>query len=563
MIRRASNILLGTMCLLVLFSCKTTDLDFNKLSKKVELPVNGEFPGAYGSYTIVDFIEDAKEDLDGIDVGVNENDLVYLYFRDDSVLTYDLSEFNDIPQQGPVVTDLVFDAGDSIPSGILSDTMWVMRDTLEYYGLKFNNMRIDSATLTEGTAKVAVINTLPHDLALNITSTHLVDEFGNDFDTTVYVPDAEHNTTGDSVFVDLTGYTLVTDVDDEGKVSINLVMAAILDIVGPNKRIDNGEGAFVTFEMQNVNEFEELYGWAGTQIKDTTLTLDDLGFDSPILDKFTGSIEFADPKINLIYDHSIGVQLGLDFQTSAYFEDELPVDLDTIRDLIPKADPVGSSLDGQVSYTKADGIDDIIRFPLPEVISLYGRVETNKDLSGAPADSSNWFTDESAMVISVEMELPMDISADLMVVDTMDINLGDRDDEGENNLEYDMEFVKLFTTYKNQLPFDIQASVVMLDTNRNVFYPSNASPDTIPLVAIEAAQVDGNGEVDMSKVKELEATTDLNADQTDFLLNEATKLITIYELNTTNNGAVKVKGSYTFDVKIGVGLKGSVITTLD
>ncbi len=316
-----------------------------------------------------------------------------------------------------------------------------------------------------------------------------------------------------------------------------------VEIVSSNNLVTIYFDDDLSFEF-SVNDIDFAYveGYLGKQ--EESVDPDSLEIDDEILDKISGTFQFANPTIKFTYKNSFGLPVSLDLSVEGEFNDGSMVDLgESVIDVQYPVDTLNPEVEGTIEFNKNNtNIEDLLVFPPPVKITYSGSATIN------PSEDStaiNFITNKSKIEGDLEIEIPIEFSAgNLTFQDTMDI---DFDDEDLDFSFEDIEFTKIYLNIKNGFPLDLRFQMIPLDSITTVPY------NPLEFILLSAAPVDGNGVVIEEQVDWIQEVIEI--DQEFFKnLEKSDQLIIKVIFNTTGNGAnpVKILSDYIFEFNLGV-----------
>jgi len=317
-----------------------------------------------------------------------------------------------------------------------------------------------------------------------------------------------------------------------------------VEIVSSNNQVTINFDDDFTFEFSVNNiDFAYIEGCLGKQ--EETVDPDSLEIDDEILDKISGTFQFANPTIKFTYRNSFGLPVSLDLSVEGEFNDGSIVDLgESVIDVQYPIDILNPEVEGTIEFDKDDtNIEDLLVFPPPVKIRYSGSATIN------PSEDTtviNFVTNKSKIEGDLEIEIPIEFSAsNLTFEDTVDIDFDDEDTDF--NFE-DIEFTKIYLNIKNGFPLDLRFQMIPLDSI------TSAPCDTLEFTFLSAAPVDDNdGIVIEDQVDWNQEIIDIDQEFLDNL-EKSDQVIVKVIFNTTGNGAnpVKILSDYIFEFNIGV-----------
>lgn len=294
------------------------------------------------------------------------------------------------------------------------------------------------------------------------------------------------------------------------------------------------------FSVNNI-DFAYIEGYLGKQ--EESFDPDSLEIDEEILDKISGTFQFANPIIKFTYRNSFGLPVSLDLNVEGEFSNSPTVDLDaSVINVQYPADTLNPEVEGTIEFNKDNtNIEDLLVFPPPVKICYSGSATIN------PSEDTtviNFVTNKSKIEGDLEIEIPIEFSANnLTFQDTMEIELDIEDED----FSVDIDSVKIYVNTRNGFPFDFRFQMIPLDSITSVPY------DLLEFTFLSAAPVDGNGVVIEEQVDWNQEIIDIDQE---FLenLEKSDQIIVKVIFNTTGNGAnpVKILSDYIFEFNFGI-----------
>ena len=296
------------------------------------------------------------------------------------------------------------------------------------------------------------------------------------------------------------------------------------------------------FSVSNI-DFAYIEGYLGKQEESFDPDSLEIELDDEILDKISGTFQFANPIIRFNYKNSFGLPVSLDLSVEGEFNNGSIVDLGaSVINIQYPADTLNPEVADIIEFNKDNtNIEDLLVFPPPMKIRYSGSATINPSEDTA---DTNFVTNKSKIEGDLEIEIPIEFSAgNLTFQDTMEIEL----DIGDEDFSVDIEFVKIYVNTRNGFPFDFRFEMIPLVSI------TSAPCDTLEFTFLSAAPVDGNGVVIEEQVDWNQEIMDIDQE---FLenLEKSGQVIVKVIFNTTGNGAnpVKILSDYVFEFNIGV-----------
>lgn len=517
---RLLNGLLIALMLLVAFACRRDELDFDKIANRVQNERNFSGPLVLGNLSLREIVEENEDST----IVIN-GDTVSLVIRQDSVLNFVVSDFANFPEQDSSLYISI--SGNDIPVGGQSiiDTTALEIDTIHAIVLE-NSMRIDSAYLQTGQLSISSENTFNHDLDLIISSSSLIDESGNPLSHTIY-----NIRSGESrhELVNIDNYTVKTE---SGGIHINF--HPIIYVNPAYSIISSSNSLNIYFGVRDLNDFDAVFGFLGYHTESYDTSIVDLLPE--MLDGLEGTFSATNPKINFIYDQSFGLGAEFDLLMEAHYNDKAPVTIDPPVGVIGySADYQNPEYHGKISWNRntIPNIDELVSFPFPDSLRLNGAIETNKNEDSLT--HTNYALWESSLNLGLEIEIPLEFSADLSYTDTIPF-----EGIGEDNSMIEVEKADLVYWFLNYFPLGFDAVLVLHDSiSGQDLGTINLSSDPTKMF-LEPAPVDSQGNVINDQVTRHDGRISLDKSTAELLLNETTHLIVQANLITTDASSARI-----------------------
>lgn len=536
---KKTAILAALATVLFNWACKKEELDLSNISKDIRLELDFAGPLVLGEFIISDFIE---EDEDSI--LIIEGDTVKLFIREDSLFSFGIDELATIPAQ--VQTNYLISP--SVDIDITAFPNIISLPSLEldtnYSFTTDNSMRLDSVILKSGNITLDINNSFSHNIGLIISSTSLVDASQQSFVDTVSVP---MNSSVSST-IDLSLYTIVTSQNASNETSINIAYSPIIYKNAADPTLYSSDELDIVFGINDLNDFQAIYGFLGFQSYNYDTVIN---FDIEGLDNITGSFNVTNPKLVFDYTQSFGMNIGADFLLAAYHTSEPDVLIDPNPVIVDfSEDPASPIYNGQFVFSKStvSNIGELISFPTPDSIRVSAALQTN--FGQDSATTSNYVLDNSELNIDLEVEVPLEFSADLFYRDTLELSgLDDLKDK------VSFEYANLYYWFENSFPVGFDADLVLYDSIANVKLDTIKLNENPSILFIEAAQVDGNGNVLPDGDTKSDGYVALTGAEMSNLINIATHIIVNAQIQSTSFQSVRVSSESRLWFKFGLDTK--------
>ncbi|RXQ87626.1 hypothetical protein EO244_16270 [Ancylomarina salipaludis] len=530
-------ILLVLFCFLTMpfKSCvDSDDYDFDRLSDKVDWQPNFVAPIGYGEYSLWYLLNQHEELEADQTIILGDDGLIHIKHIEKDIFSYGTDEVLTFPTQDPYST--TFDMSDYPTVSIPFPSDQTLASTTKGFNIKADGTDIILTKLKLDT-KVSFTVSNPVDKAIKLTvtldegSVGGVNPLSKDFDI---IPNA-NGQTFDWDLTDLEFTFPSPSINNTLHISFGVTILA--DASGTIR--SNGNDLEIGYQFGGL-AFKLAKGDFGDQTIDVGSGTIDMGVD--FWDDIDGNFTFADPRISLMFNNTVGVPFLVSANMTGSNTDGETLSLDP-DDQLPaypttEAD-VLAGIEASITYNKDNSqIVPFMALPPSGDITYSGSVRINRNLDGtrydplAAGNNINIISGTSSITADLEMDIPMDFKADnLSISDTIDeVDISDAE-----------KIVKaaLIITSENGLPLDVKIENIFL-TDASYTVLSTISNESI----INAAGVTANGEVDPSTVKEVVNTIELSEDQIKSL-NDTENIIIKAAVSTYDEGkqSVKLKGS--------------------
>ncbi len=528
-------------------SCMKDKLDFDKMSTQVEYNPGVHAPIVKGSLSIRNLFDEDSEDS----VLVFKGDSIYLYLNMDSVFTFNMQDFVDIPDQAPQNYQV-----ESPPFDFISPTTQVFNiDESESFTFSFeNNMRIDSILTNSGYIRIEVSSNFSSVGALRVRCPSLYID-NTILDTMIVFS----RPSGD--------YYGIFDIPlDNGKIGIDNSDpdSSVIDIefqvliaVNAGDTIKANSYADINFSITGIDNFEGAFGYLGDFSFDHD-TIIETNLDE--IEGLSGTFAITNPKISLKYTHTFGLPIGFDVDIKGYFDDGDSVVLQPgQQEIIASVDYQNPQVNGQLSFSRSNisNIDQLLVFPPPIEIGYSATAMTNPN---GDTSANNFVLGNSELLIGMEVEVPLEFRADLQLRDTLKLEIDDIDEA-----EY-IEYANLHYLFRNEFPINIDGILILYDSINDVNIDTVSLNEQGDYLFINAAPVDGNGITILDQVLETPGIMPLDQDAIIAMFNEANKVILVGSFSSydpDNVSSIKLLDSYKLDFRFNLEAKINYKGSLD
>ena len=521
-------------------SCKKDTLDFDKFSDNFKMERSLAAPVVFGEIGISELVEGTEDS-----VLIVDGDTVKLYMRVDSVFRYDTRDISLIPDQ--ITTTYHMSPPVDIPVGPLPDTIILpsmSNDTL--YQFQFHNgMRLDSIFMNGGMLNFNISNSFHHDIDLVITSNSIENESGELFYEVVRIN--QQSSSNQNFSLDNHLIRLTTTATEARELDISF-QAIIYKTTGDD--ILASQSLDIDFSIQDVNNYEVIFGFIGYPVVtiDTVLKTQLGG-----LEKITGIFNVSNPKINMHYFNSFGVQIDVDAVMLGYFTSKPDVNVHPPMHTVDVAENYTLSETGimSVTTTSSPELAELISFPITDSVNFAMTLYPNNGLDSMT--TRNWVVENSEVIFDLEVEIPMEFRADLTYPDT--ISLEDMGLENKGN-EFEINYINLHYWFENQFPVGFTADLVLYDSINNVTMDTITMSRDDGSLFLEPAPTDEDGLSIISQVVEQHGVIEVSGAAADNLLGDATHLIIIARIITTDMESARILIDNKLKYKFGIEVAG-------
>ena len=530
---------------LILFSssCKRDELDFSKQSDRIELERQLAAPLVYGEMNINDMLEESDDSLLVID-----GDTVKMVFGRDSLFFFAVEDVLNIPEQQSY--DYLIQADQQIPLPPVNriELSSLINDTLFPFTLD-NTMRIDSINLNTGNLDVTIYNGFNHDITLLITSTSLRGPDGTFFNDSI-----ERVVPGETrpASFPIDNYDVIT-FQDNGETVISVRFTPVLYKTPGDDFVNIGDRLDINFGIDQIDDFNAIFGFFGYQAQqiDTLISV----FTPDLFEALEGELNITNPKLHLNYLNSVGVPVQLDMTMELLYSSSPNVLVDLGRRVVDHSDDyLSPDFYGSFYYDRnnANNLDQLLSIPTADEINAVADALSN---SGADTTYFNWALSDSELQLDIEIEVPMEFSANLTYTDTMVF----REEAPDENTAIEVEYATLHFKFENYFPIGFGGELIVYDSIANEIIGS-VELNEIGELLVEPAAVDANGSVIKSEVTEQRSQINIDPVIAEGLLNQATHLIFRAQVITTDYGSVNsvlISPESKLNYQFGIDAKGT------
>lgn len=524
-----------------MYQCMHDEFDFNKLDDEMEIVVGVLAPVAYGSLSINDLISE----IDNDGYFNTEPDGLLMLTYSDTIGSFVAEDLLVIPSQSFFEYFIESDFG--FPVAPPAMTFEIDRKVM--FPFTFDNgEKLDSMILDAGNLVFDISSSFQHQAQVELTISNLTLN-GVPFTETFDISD-ESGTYSASIPFTLDGYTIELQ-DSIGTDTMFFPVEFHVEIY------TNGVNGISSSDQIEIDaglsdlDFDAIFGYIGNyELIGENGTLDLGFFDNP----FDGTIEFANPQLNINISNSYGVPAEININRLTGFDqngDSIqmtydPASTSTFRYAFPSIEEYGETKDTTIKINRDNSsIPEFLAF-LPSSIAYSIDAASNPD---DDENIDNFVNDDSRVDINLEFVLPLEFSAENFAFsDTIEDIL----DDGWYDDADIIDQINIMLEVTNGMPLEIDFQVIFMDSLYNAVDSLFADGDEI---IIPAAIVDpGNDDVSSNVKTSLIQYMDTDIEK----IKNARHAIIRAGLQTSNVGgarvAVKFFDYYTIDFNLSVGV---------
>jgi hypothetical protein len=522
--------LLGLLTISISSCFNEDDYDFDKLSDNIEWTPNLIVPVGYGSYSLWYLLNQHETNTEDQSIIIDEDGLLHIQYTQEDIFSYNVDEVLDFPIQSSI--DFTYSLPD-VSGGV------------DYDDLTAISSQTDQITITTNQTDIILYEM---DLDANIQFV-----FSNPLNTEIKLSISIPNGSSDGSAISET-YTLEANTDNqEEELSLSDMEIQFNSPYTTNNEIDitfsiaiqdntshiiSGSGDLaIELTVEDI-DFSMAQGDFGNQV--ITLETGSIDMDVDFWDNVEGDYEFTDPSISLYAQNSVGVPFQIDANITGYSSTGSSASLNPSVDAQFENFPstvaeVNSGVSDTLTFDK-DNSDIVSLMALPPSENLWyaGSISLNPGSTAPSVSSPNIISDESAIAVDIEIDVPLNLTADnLTLKDTIsDLDISDT----ENIMN-----AALIIVAENGYPLDVSIDKIYFTDEAYNLIDSISDQEVI-----DAAEVftsgDYMGEVDESSIQEVTHEIELTESQIENL-NQTKNLIIHASVSTENDGiSVKLMG---------------------
>jgi len=521
------------MLAITMQSCfDSDDYDFDKLSEKADWTPNMIVPVGYGTYSLW-YLLNQHEETNEQTITLDGEGLLHIKYLEEDIFNYNAADVLNFPSQSPENFSLL------LPLVGLPGPISISTATDEFYVQTGHTGVILSELDLNTSLQFYFTNPLNADIDLTV-SLPTGTQGGTMVSQTFRI---NANAANQSETMDLTNLNLFFKTPYSTNNALDLEFSGtILDNGGTISGIgDLG----IQYQVQNI-DFILAQGDFGTQT--IGIGTGNIDMDVDFWDDIEGEYQFADPKIFLYMDNSVGVPFQINANIVGFSVDGNAASLNPVP-LQPNypqnLNEVYSGVSDTVVYDKTNSnIVELMALPPSDRMDYLGSIALNPNVVDIPT-SPNILSNNSTINVDIEIDIPLDFTAtNLMLRDTIDdIDI----DDAEKILN-----AAVVISAENGYPLDATIHKIYLTDAYYNIIDSVTDNEVIDAAKIFPAGHAQEGEVDPSSILEVSHEIQLSQSQIENL-NQTENLIVNAYVSTMNNGeSVKLKGDYELKFTISV-----------
>ncbi len=484
-----------------LFSC-SKELDFDMIDDVV-FESSAKVPLASLTLSLADLTSDVEDST----LVVDPDNALRIYYRQDSVFTYEIDDILTIPDQDPIglpveKTQPNFDL--NVALGTIAGA--------QLYDATFSNgtiaITIDGPNAPSSDARF--VFTLRN---ATINGQTYADTFRLEAGNTTAVDSSIIN---NMIFDFTNGGTSANALD----IGVELV---------DTSAVQAGDVYNFNFALKDL-EIEVATGYFGDRVQ--AAPPGDFEFNINGFDQFAGGFYLTNPTLTLYTRSTVGLPLQIETEFIGENAELNRVALDAAPFEITASPSPGVEAVSNITLDPNNSQITEFLANIPNKIYYSGAVQVNPNGQTA---TPNFISNTSNVVLDFEVDVPLEFRLEDMRLDEVVEDLGAEIQSFEN-----LDEMTLFFRSENRLPFDLILDVSFI----------NAQGDSIngfELPLLNAASVDANGRVSGPSIQENPVVFDEDL-IADFLLMKDLRFVA--RVNTTNGGQTSVKLYDDYDLKI-------------
>jgi hypothetical protein len=547
------NLLPIFILILIITSCRKEVIDLDKKSDTLEFEKSLVGPIVKGAFLLSDIT--GKVDSTDTEVLVIDGDTVKLHIFRDSLLQYNTADLVVIPNQD----NALYRIETEIPIDVaILDAFFDTLITEIAYPLSLSNsMRLDSMVAITGSININLTNTFNYDVSLNFYSDSLISPDNLPLDVSIPINAGSY---AYPASIDLTGYKLIFGHTSTAATIVKMKLTPNFDKNSGSGDLLPGQYIDINVSFSDMNDFGILYGFMGYQSVSydtvTDIIIEDMEDELSHID---GTFQSTNPKIRVNYIQSFGVPLGADLYADVYHHDAPDALIDLEPRIIPALEyPTDPKISGSLLFSNVENINELLTFPIADSLHVNGFVTTNLGMDSVT--TKNFVNRNSEMMLSLDIELPLEFRADLTYYDTLEFPLKDEIKETD---DYEFDYLNLHSWFTNTFPISFDAMLLLYNAELGQIVDSIDLNSLPGKPFIKAAPIDANGIVILSGVTEEHGVIALDDETANNLLLRTTDLIVKAKIQSFESNSVKVLHTSKLNFQFAIEAKGKGTTKIE
>lgn len=444
---------------------------------------------------------------------VDENGLLHIIFRQDSIFTQNIYDFTQIPAQDPT----------SISIAVGSPETSINTNLGTIAGAKLKSIQIATGKLLwKATSPVSDTITLQLEL-LNTT-------IGNQPATFIIKAEGMGQTMGE---IDIAGLTM--DLTQGNPAYNNLGFKLGITTAGS---APNGTNVAIVLEYENIS-LGSAIGFFGE--RKVLVPSGNFNTNLSILQNLSAGLYLADPRIKLYSTSNIGLPVEIEADLIGIGKNGNFVNMELAPFNFSGAPNIGTYVTDTFYINKnTSNIDNFIA-AVPNEIIYSGSIIMNP---AGETSTDNFITQDGELIVGMEIDLPLELKTkNLTIEQTLyDIDFG----VDKNDVDF-VEELSIGFRIENGFPLEADLYFYFLDSTGTLI-------DSTNIELFDPAQVDASGKV-IAPAKSDRFFNFTKGDIQNILKSDDIKIKVV--LNTSNNGTqvVKLLAEYYIDMILGVRVK--------
>ncbi|MBT3384161.1 MAG: hypothetical protein HN778_07340 [Prolixibacteraceae bacterium] len=442
-LKKHIKIIILCLILPVIFSCVKEFKDI----PDAQLNISPEFglPIAKGNLTLSEVFKP------------DEDSSMFLYPGEDGILHLIFKQNIDTLEIDELMSDLMGDQlllNDSITLPRVSNGVSISSPET-YFNLHLDSIlqeqQVDSLLLNSGIIEFDFKTWENYDSKFSITLPNLCDSEGENIRILDFVPTAENH----KITFNLENGKLKINSSENSKGIFTVQLG--YNIMG--KSTDNNiHDPTISFKMFNF-DINSAYGKLGGFSIDLDPIYIDLFSENPLGEQVI-ELDLGEPQINLLFLNQFGFPFSFEFTQIGFIKDGAFEEITGVpKSILVEAPPLGSENEFTTTVFEIDPNSNLdqLASKFPQQMVIDGQFEINPN----DPNAYNFIREQDIMISRVEADIPLSFRlTQIGLDDTTSLNLSSLE-----NLEDNLELIKLQTKIKNDFPFELDMQAYFADEN--------------------------------------------------------------------------------------------------